>query len=50
MPRQERVVHHVDAPNHVLIASEFMRSTRDRVFEEALSHAAEFCRILESKT
>lgn len=49
MPRQERVVHHVDAPRHELIASEFMRYTRDRVFEESLSHAAEFCRILESK-
>ncbi|MEZ4521087.1 MAG: glucose-6-phosphate dehydrogenase assembly protein OpcA [Thermomicrobiales bacterium] len=48
MPRQERVVHHADAPRQELIAAELMRYTRDKIFEEALSHAAEFYRLLES--
>lgn len=49
MPRQERVVQHTNPPRQELIAAELMRYTRRRIFEEALSVAAQFCRILEEK-
>ncbi len=48
MPRQERVVQHADPPRQELIAAELMRYTRRRIYEDALSAAAQFCRILES--
>ncbi len=49
MPRQERVVQHVDPPRQELIAAELMRHTRGRIFESTLSTAARYCRIMESK-
>jgi glucose-6-phosphate dehydrogenase assembly protein OpcA len=48
MPRQERVVHHHDTPRHELVASELMRYERDRIFEDALAHGAEYCRLVGS--
>ena len=48
MPRQERVVHHMDPPRQELVAAELMRYTRGRIYEEALSCAAQYCRRLES--
>lgn len=49
MPRQERVVQHIDPPRQELIAAELMHFKRGQIYENALSVAAQFYRILESK-
>lgn len=45
MPRQERIVHHPAAPLTELVGAELMRFKRDRIYEEALAHAAQLSRL-----
>lgn len=45
MPRQERIVHHPSSPLSELLGAELMRFKRDRIYEEALAHAAQLSRL-----
>ena len=45
MPRQERIVRHLDAHQHELIAAELNHFSRDSMFEESLAIATQFHRL-----
>lgn len=45
MPRQERIVQHPRPASEMVIGSELMKFHRDKVYEEALAHAAGFARL-----
>ena len=45
MPRQERIVRHPRPDSEQVIGSELMKFHRDRIYEEALAHAASFARL-----
>lgn len=46
MPRQRKIVQHLEPTRHELLGSELMNFYHDRTFEEALSHASEFARLI----
>jgi glucose-6-phosphate dehydrogenase assembly protein OpcA len=44
------IVHHLEVPRHELLAAELMRYERDKIYEDALAHGAEYCRLVGSNS
>lgn len=46
-PRQERIVKCADQTDHQVLGTELQQFSRDRIYQEALDHAARFATMLE---
>ncbi len=49
MPRQQRIVPYVDSTDDQMLASELLQFGRDRIYEQALDHAARFATMIQRK-